>query len=141
MNSAIQAKSGVSPVSIQVGVANLVSACHGMALAGGWWNNPRTGESLLGKDENGKDKRNVPELLCLIHSEISEAMEGHRKNKDDEHLPQYKSIDVELADAIIRICDLAGSRGVNLGEIIVAKMEYNAQRADHSLQTATLCHQ
>jgi hypothetical protein len=34
---------------------------------------PRTGESLLGK-------KNIPELLCLIHSEISEAMEGYRND-------------------------------------------------------------
>ena len=46
-------------------------------IEAGWWTDVRTGESLLGKDEYGRDKRNVPEMLCLIHSEVSEAMEGN----------------------------------------------------------------
>lgn len=41
-----------------------------------WWTNIRTGEKI---------ERNVGEMLCLVHSEISEALEGHRKNlKDDK---------------------------------------------------------
>ena len=35
---------------------------------------------------------------------------------------------VELADALIRICDIAGSRGWDMEAIIQAKLNYNATR-------------
>jgi NTP pyrophosphatase (non-canonical NTP hydrolase) len=69
--------------------------------------------------------------LCLIHSEISEAMEGHRKNLMDSHIPHRSMLEVELADAVIRIADLAGALGLDLGAAIAEKMAYNATRADH----------
>ena len=47
--------------------------------------------------------------MMLVVSEIAEAMEGHRKNLMDDHLPQYRMFDVELADALIRLLDLAGA--------------------------------
>lgn len=90
-----------------------------------WWTDIRTGERL---------NRNMGEMLCLIHSEISEALEGHRKNLKDDKLPEYDMFDVELADAIIRILDLAGSCIPNFGEIFEAKMEFNANRFDHSIE-------
>lgn len=102
----------------------LKTLCHRAALEAGWWNDLQTGDSLIGK-------RNVGEMLCLIHSEISEAMEGHRKGLMDEHLPMFKSIEVELADAIIRIADLCGALDLDLGGAIAMKMAYNATRADH----------
>lgn len=98
----------------------LQSACHGASTKAGWWN---------GVDVH--DINVVPTKLCLIHSEISEAMEGHRKNLMDSHLPHRSMIEVELADAVIRIADLAGALGLNLGCAIAEKMAYNATRADH----------
>ena len=80
-----------------------------------------------------KKDRNVGELLCLIHSEISEAMEGARKGLMDNHLNHKSMMEVELADAVIRIFDLAESRSFNLGETIYEKLEYNKSRADHKL--------
>ena len=73
----------------------------------------------------------VPEKLALIHSEISEALEGHRKDLMDDKLPHRKMIEVELADAVIRIADLAGALGLYLEGAMIEKMAYNAQRADH----------
>jgi NTP pyrophosphatase (non-canonical NTP hydrolase) len=73
----------------------------------------------------------VSQKLCLMHSEISEAMEGHRKGQMDDHLPHRPMIEVELADAVIRIADLAGAMGLDLGGAIAEKLAYNAQRADH----------
>jgi len=96
----------------------LVDLCHGAAKAGNWWIN----------------QRNVGEMLCLIHSEISEAMEGYRKDKRDEHLPSRPSIEVELADALIRIFDLAGGLNLSLGEAFAEKLCYNQSRTDHTLE-------
>lgn len=115
---------GIHNAELAEAGAVLSMACHGNAHGRGWWVDPVTGEE--------KD-RNIGELLCLVHSEISEAMEGARKNLQDPHLPQYSNMNVELADAVIRIFDIAGAQGVNLGEIIAAKLTYNATRADHNL--------
>lgn len=90
-----------------------------------WWIDLETG---LRKD------RNVPEMLCLVHSEISEAMEGHRKSLQDDKLPHRPMIEVELADAIIRIFDIAAGLKLDLGGAYVEKMAYNAIREDHKIE-------
>ena len=79
-------------------------------------------------------KRNKGELLCLIHSEISEAMEGVRKNLMDDHLPHRKMEEVELADAIIRILDYAGGFNLDIDGAMQEKLFYNRRRKDHSLE-------
>lgn len=79
-------------------------------------------------------ERNVGELLCLIHSEISEAMEGHRKNLMDDKLPHRPMIEVELADALIRILDAAKGLHLDIGGAFIEKMRYNRTRPDHSLE-------
>ena len=58
-------------------------------------------------------------------------MEGARKGLMDNHLKHKSMMEVELADAVIRIFDLAESRNFNLGETIYEKLEYNKSRADH----------
>jgi len=84
-------------------------------------------------DKDGKDlERNKGELLCLIHSEISEAMEGERKNLMDDKLPHRKMAEVELADALIRILDYAAGFGYDIGGAVAEKLEYNATREDHT---------
>jgi NTP pyrophosphatase (non-canonical NTP hydrolase) len=67
----------------------------------------------------------------LIHSEVSEALEGVRKDTADTHLPHRKAVEVELADAMIRIFDLAGQMDLDLAGAILEKLAYNQQRADH----------
>lgn len=105
---------------VAVATKNLVDACHGASKAAGWWE---------GVDVNARGI--VPEKLCLIHSEISEAMEGHRKGLMDDKLPHRPMIEVELADALIRICDLAGALNLDLGGAVAEKMAFNATRPDH----------
>jgi NTP pyrophosphatase (non-canonical NTP hydrolase) len=102
-------------------ITEMVFNCHGGARARGWWDN----------------QRNVGEALCLIHSEISEAMEGFRRARMDEHLPDLPSIAVELADALVRIFDLAGGMTLPLGEAFARKLHYNMTRPDHSLAART----
>ena len=77
--------------------------------------------------------RNVGELLCLVHSEISEAMEGHRKLLPDDKLPHRSMLEVELADAVIRIFDMAGGLGLDVAGAIAEKLQFNATRADHKI--------
>jgi hypothetical protein len=104
--------------------ALIENVCHGAASRNGWWTDLKTGESLKGK-------RNVGEMLCLVHSEISEALEGHRKDKMDDHLPHRKSMEVELADAVIRIADLGAALSLDVGSALAEKLTYNDQRLDH----------
>ena len=87
-----------------------------------WWIDINTGEPL---------QRNFGELIALCHSELSEALEGHRKNLMDDHLPHRRMVEVELADTLIRIFDLAGALGYNLEAAYQEKMQYNRNREDH----------
>lgn len=88
----------------------------------------------LGIERSILKTRNTGELLCLVHSEISEAMEGDRKNLMDDKLPHRKMLEVELADALIRIFDIAGAKGLDLGGAIAEKRSYNAVRKDHKVE-------
>lgn len=56
-------------------------------------------------------------LGMLIVSEVAEAMEGVRKNLDDDHLPQFKMFDVELADTMIRSLDWGIGNGFEVVDV------------------------
>ena len=118
-----------SPSSPSVRAENaahdLVDICHGAAVRAGWWTDLASGEPK---------PRNVGELLMLIVSELAEAMEGHRKGLMDDKLPNRPMLEVELADAVIRIADMAGGLGLDLGGAIAGKLSFNASRLDHTLE-------
>lgn len=108
-------------MSLATDINEAVNQCHGQAKAAGWWS-----------DKDGKPlKRNKGELIALMHSELSECLEGLRKGLMDDHLPHRSMEEVELADTVIRIFDYAGAYGLDLGGAIEDKLAYNAKRADH----------
>lgn len=126
-------------ITIADAVRMLQQACHNASYTAGWWHHLPTGTDLRALVRNpGMDSLQallagalVAQKLCLSHSELSEAMEGHRKGMMDDKLPHRPMIEVELADAMIRIADLAGALGLDLGGAIAEKMAFNAQRPDH----------
>ena len=94
-----------------------------------WWIDLDTGQPL---------QRNVGELLMLATSELAEALEGHRKNLMDDKLPHRKMFEVEIADCVIRLLDIAAGMGLDLGGAFEEKMAYNAKRADHQVEQRKL---
>jgi NTP pyrophosphatase (non-canonical NTP hydrolase) len=75
-----------------------------------------------GWHEAGADLSRLPELLVMVHAEVSEAVEAYRRGKGLE------DIQVELADVIIRVLDIAGLYGVDIGRAVRNKMAYNELR-------------
>lgn len=71
----------------------------------------------------------IQAAIARMHSELSEALEGVRHdNPPDSHLPAFNSLETELADVIIRIMDLSVELDLDVGDAIIAKMKFNAER-------------
>ncbi len=78
---------------------------HIRSKASGWWSNLETGEDI----ELTQDM--IDEKEVLVMTEISESVEGKRASLMDDKLPHRSMIEVELADVVIRVLDLAGKMG------------------------------
>lgn len=100
-------------------INQLVKSSYNNAKDHGWHDQPRT----------------VGDLIALMHSELSEALEEHRNgrapteiyyNPDKPDKPE--GIPIELADCIIRIFDFCGLHGIDLQEALNIKMQYNITR-------------
>lgn len=85
---------------------------HDIAKEKGWW----------------EGDRNDGELIALMHSELSEALEALRKPTQPSHIKNHSQLEEELADVVIRIMDYSAARKLNIGSAIIAKIDYNTTR-------------
>ncbi len=104
----------------------LVEACHAYVVSHGFW--PGTYAQHVAR---------VPEALALVHEEVSEALRDWRK---DEQFPSmhYREVDgkpegfpAELADIVLRVCDLAGALDVDLNQAIREVREWSIANRPH----------
>lgn len=76
-----------------------------------------------------EEDRNNGELIALMHSELSEALEALRHgDPPSEKIEGFTNVEEELADLIIRVMDMCPARGFRVGEAILAKHAYNLKR-------------
>lgn len=107
------------------GIRAAISLAHKTASDAGWYLDPATGEPIA---------RNFGEVVALMHSELSEALEAHRKSLNDDKLPGRSGVEVELADCLLRIFDTAAALNLDLAGALIEKNRFNKTRADHKLE-------
>jgi NTP pyrophosphatase (non-canonical NTP hydrolase) len=71
--------------------------------------------------DDWNDSYKLPGVLALIHSEVSEALEGFRRG-------DKANFEEELADVLIRVLDCATGLGLDLDTAVAAKLEKNRHR-------------
>ena len=117
---------------VHLGLEGVQSLCHGLAAHSGWWIDLETGEDVRTWPKKFLNLWIASKLMLTV-TELAEAMEGLRKDLPDDKLPHRKMLEVEMADAVIRIFDLSGGLGFDLAGAIIEKLAFNQSRADHKL--------
>jgi hypothetical protein len=162
-------------VNVAYALREFYADCHARNVKAGWWTDLATGIAK---------KRSVGELFMLFVTEIEEAYRAYVEGSQDDKLPQYPGLGVELGDLQIRLADFAGAMlagslvshdpdvsnpgdqmfqevceiarryeairktdaavgdpetgdfipATDVGEMVVAKLEFNANRADHKIE-------
>jgi NTP pyrophosphatase (non-canonical NTP hydrolase) len=124
------------------GLAILQEACHRRAKSKGWWSDDLA-------------QRNFGEMVALMHSELSEALEAYRENDNcqeiryeyktsnagtqvlyvsefvyDDHVELGKPVGIasEFADVLIRIFDTCAALSIPLPDALLQKHAYNGTR-------------
>jgi hypothetical protein len=93
-------------------ISDLMDEANATAREKGWWD----------------DERNYGECIALMHSELSEALEGMRKPGPSDKIEGFTAVEEELADTMIRIADFSKQRQLRLVEAIAAKLQFNKGR-------------
>jgi NTP pyrophosphatase (non-canonical NTP hydrolase) len=108
----------------QEGIKILAESVSKTAHSHGWW----------------ESNRNFGEMIALMHSELSEALEAWRDGDDitevsyeaggDDHHGPHKPVGVasEFADVIIRILDTCQTLNIPIAQALIEKAEYNISR-------------
>ena len=114
-------------------LGRLSHVCNRLAGRAGWWKEYKQVKELDISDTLKEIllKHIESSKIALIHSEISETLEGLRKDLPDDKLPHRSMEEVELADTLIRIFDYSGEKNLDLGGALIEKLMYNINRADH----------
>lgn len=96
-------------------LGELAENIHALHVAKGFYDEPRT----------------VSHLMGLVMTELAEIVEDDRKfvsATPSEKIPEFTKEEEEVADAVIRLLDFAGQRGLRIGSAILAKHAYNGTR-------------
>lgn len=104
--------SAVDPLVIPDWLSQVGDEIHANKLRHGW---------KVTTSEDWEDQHEIPAVLALIHSEVSEALEAFRKNNK-------ANFQEELADIGIRLIGLSHGMGIDLKAAILAKVEKNRTR-------------